>query len=592
MRASGVALLALVLLAPPAASAQDSLPVPPPVAPSADSADAYAALQEAVRTTVPVPPRLGPVGPRPAGARLVITRDSIDWSGAATVSDLLARIPGTFAWRGGGIGRPEPVNFRGRGAASTEFFLDGVPYTPIGPDSTGVDPALLPLGLVDRIEVVRWPGSLEVHLFTRANDREAAASHIMLAAGPGKLAHYEGAFERRFGSGLGVGAGLDYWKNPPPAGAVGEWDATHIWGQLSYVPTARGGLVVQYLGSSLDRDPFSDDGVAMGERVEGRRGELSLRAFVAGGADGQGPRVDVLGSRASFDSMGVDHDVWRAGAMVSWRTPRATLRAQGFYASHWTPIDAALSVAWSPVSTVTLTADAHYQQHEGDRTSTWAGVQAGLGLPAGFAVVASGRAGTQVAAPSVLASAEQDLREAEVGLVWSRPWVSLDARVARTGSWVPPSFHSYGTLVTLSEVPDATWLSVAGRLQPVGWFAVSGSYDQPTEPSVAGAPPRHWHLTGTIRSKFLRTFRSGAFDLKLELGYEGWRAGTLGLDGSGAAVLTPESHFLRSQVQVAIESFSVVWESRNLLNEPAAHVPAFRIPRYSGFFGVRWAFRN
>ena len=108
--------------------------------------------QEGAR--VPVLPLLEPPGPRPALTRMVFTRDSIEWGHAATVGDLLTQVPGVFLWRGGFIGRPEPVNYQARGASSTEYYLDGLPYVPAGVDSIAVDPALFSISFLERIEVL------------------------------------------------------------------------------------------------------------------------------------------------------------------------------------------------------------------------------------------------------------------------------------------------------------------------------------------------------------------------------------------------------------------------------------------------------
>ena len=49
-----------------------------------------------------------------------------------TVGDLLTQVPGVYLWRGGFIGRPEPVNYQARGASSAEYYLDGLPYVAAG----------------------------------------------------------------------------------------------------------------------------------------------------------------------------------------------------------------------------------------------------------------------------------------------------------------------------------------------------------------------------------------------------------------------------------------------------------------------------
>ena len=600
MRASTLALTVLLAL-PAQAIAQDTLPVLPPGMPGVgapdqpeDSVEEWRQLQEDARTPVASIPRLDVPGPLPSGSRMVFTRDSIDWSGALTVSDLVAQVPGAWLWRAGGVGRPEPVAYAGRGSASVEYLVDGLPYLALGPDSVSTDPATLPLELFSRVEVERWPGQLRVHLFTRSHDRLAAKSNILLSAGPSSYKQYGAALERRSRGGLGFGAGLDYREAPPPSGSTGQYKGTHLWGQVSYVPAPNSGVVLQYLSSSLDRDLFSD-GAITGERIEGRRGEVMLRGFVgnAAGAAGQGVRFDLLAQRSGFDSMGVDQSVWRAGGGLTWRSARTSARVLGLWANRWTPLDLQAGASIAPAPLVTLSVDGRYQAHDGERSSRWIGGRAGIGLPGGASVFGSARLGQAVAAPAVLASPEQDVSEAEVGLLWDRDWIGVEGRISRTGAFVPLAYQEIPLVTTLADVPATTWVSVGGRLKPLDWISFRGWYSQPSGSTApGGAPARHWTLTGTIRTKFLRTFRSGAFDLKLEAGYEGWRAGVLGFDALGGPVTVNEAHYLRTRVQVAIESFSIFWESRNVLDETENPVPGFRIPQYSGAFGVRWGFTN
>ena len=556
-----------------------------------DSVAAYEKLEAAARTRVPVAPRLGGEGPLPASSRIVLTRDSMDWSGAVTLADLLARVPGTYIWRGGGLGRPEMVDYAGRGTAALEVLLDGMPYDPIGPDSVAIDPATIPLGIVDRVEIERWPSTLRVMLYTPANDRLAARSHIVLAAGPGKLAKYEVSLERRFKGGFGIGAAGDYLKVPPPAGATGIFQRTGYWAQLSYVPSARTGLMLEYLGNSLDRDAFSD-GVLTGPALEGRRGEMRARAFYGGRPDGTGLRLDLLGSRAGWDSMGVKQTIWRGGAALNLRAPLVAASGAVFLANRWTRLDASGRVSWTPLALVTLAGEGVYRRYDGARDAAWIGGRAGIGLPGGFELSATGRAGHVVSAPSLAASPEQPVREVEGALLWNTGRLGAEGRIARTKSFVPDVYQEFPGIVVAASTPGATWLTAGGFVRPLDWITVRGWYSQATTPAPDGAPPRHWSVTGTIRSRLLHTFRSGAFDLKLELGYEGWRAGVLGQDAGGAPVVLSEAHYLRSLVQVGIESFSVFWESRNLSDEAVAYVPGFRIPRFSGVFGVRWGFMN
>ena len=596
MRGSFAAALLLAALAPLRASAQDvdTIPkLPEAGATRADSAEEFLRRQAEARIRVPAMPSLAAEGPLPPAARLLFTRDSIDWSGAATVGDLLARVPGVHLWRGGGIGRPEPAEFRGRGAASAEYFLDGMPYVAVGPDSVSVDPALLPLGLLDHVEIERWPGLLRVHLFTRRHDRLAAASHIVIGAGPEKFAMYRATLERRFTSGFGFGAGADYLKAPAAGGTggTGEYQNTQYWIQGSYVPSARFGVQLQYLGSTPDRDAFTGLG-GSGERHEGRRGDLQARLFVGGRPDGTGPRFDVVYARTAFDSAGIDQTVAQIGGAASVRSSTWGARAAAFHRTRWMPLDASVTASWSPAALLTLAGEGAYRRYDGDRDGRWVGLRAGLGLPGGLSLSGAARTGEDVAAPSLADSPVQKIAEAEGTVGWKLPWIEVEAGYARTRSFAPPAFQPYPAIVSIAPSGRSDWLTLSGRLAPLGWFSVRGWYADPRNGTPDGSPPRHYSGAATIRSKFLRRFPSGAFDLKLELGVEGWEAGVLGRDAGGIPVVLPAAQFVRGLIQVQLESFSVFWESRNLTNEPTGYVPGLRVPRYNGFFGIRWGFSD
>ncbi len=67
-------------------------------------------------------------------------------------------MPGSYLWRTGWLGTASLPNYHGRGAASVEYFLDGLPYVAVGPDSVAVDPSIFALSLLERVEIEPWPG--------------------------------------------------------------------------------------------------------------------------------------------------------------------------------------------------------------------------------------------------------------------------------------------------------------------------------------------------------------------------------------------------------------------------------------------------
>ena len=105
-------------------------------------------------------------------------------------------------------------------------------------------------------------------------------------------------------------------------------------------------------------------------------------------------------------------------------------------------------------------------------------------------------------------------------------------------------------------------------------------------------PPTHSTNTATIRSKFLRKFRSGIFDLKLQLRMESWGRGIIGRDAAGAPITLRGATFYESLLEIQLQSFTLYWDRRNLSGTKLTYVPGFQIPSYGSNFGVRWEFAN
>jgi len=281
--------------------------------------------QQEERVRVPVLAHVGAGGPRPPTTRIVFNRDSIEWGNAATVGDLLGQIPGVYLWRGGFTGRPEPVNFEGRGSTSAEYYLDGLPYVPAGIDSVGVDPALFSLSLLDRIEVERWPGLLRVDLFTRRHDRLAPRSRLAIARGDRNFARYEGDLERRFPSGLGFSLAADYLSSPTASVTSSSYSNTQLWAQGGYVPSPRFGVQYQILRSRPTRrafvisDPIPNDTIGPG--FKGTRTDAQARLSLRSRDDGLGPGLDLVYGRTAWDGSGLDQQINQIGGYLSFRAP-------------------------------------------------------------------------------------------------------------------------------------------------------------------------------------------------------------------------------------------------------------------------------
>jgi hypothetical protein len=130
------------------------------------------------------------------------------------------------------------------------------------------------------------------------------------------------------------------------------------------------------------------------------------------------------------------------------------------------------------------------------------------------------------------------------------------------------------------------------RLAPLRWITLEGWYSDPREVTPEGIPPTHSMTAVTLRSKFLRQFPSGIFDLKLRLSVESWGTGVIGRDETGAPLRLGGATFFRSLLQVQLQSFSLFWDRGNLSSTELTYVPGFEIPAYGTVFGVRWEFLN
>jgi hypothetical protein len=549
-------------------------------------------------TWVPPLPYIGAEGPRADGARIVFTRDSMDWAMARTLGDLVATVPGSYLWRTGWIGTSSPASYRGRGSGSVEYYLDGLPYVSVGPDSTAVDPSIFALSLLERVEIEPWPGVLRVYLYSRRYDRVAPRSLIGLSRGTNSLTSFQAQLEKRSVNKLSFGIAGDYYNSSRIAGSTGTFYLnTQAWAQVSYVPSPRHGLVLQYLTSSPKRqDELSTITGSTVLGTVGGRTDAFLRGFLRKRDDGLGPGVDFTVGRTHFGSDSVNiisQDIWSFTANGSWRTPTLSATASAAYRTRWTNVDLGASVGWTPSPRIGINANAVFQLLSASRTSTWVGAQASISPLSHLFIRASGRLGSVVQAPSLEADTAQKVMEASGSIGWESRFLGASVGVARTSAWNPVVFQPTELFITTIAPSAATnWFTASGRVDPTNWLSVGGWYSSAIDLMPDGQPPQHARVMATVRSRFLRTFPSGAFDLKLSLGLERWSGGVLGADEGGTPLVLPSQMYLETLIELRIQSFIVYFNRANLMSETPGYVPGFPVQPLATTFGIRWGFLN
>jgi hypothetical protein len=217
---------------------------------------------------------------------------------------------------------------------------------------------------------------------------------------------------------------------------------------------------------------------------------------------------------------------------------------------------------------------------------------AGLRPVRGVSLTGTARLGNVVAAPSILSDTAQRLRDFEASLAWDRERFGAEVRYTRTSAFNPFAYADFLELPSLAPSPEVDWLTASARVAPLRWLTLQSWYSDPRKGTVDGVPPTHSVSTATIRSKFMRAFPSGVFDLKLQLGMESWGQGTIGRDVLGVPVNLRGATFFTSLVEFQIQSFSLYWQRGNLSATKLTYVPGFRLPAFGSNFGVRWEFVN
>ena len=570
---------------------------------------------EAGRNRVPVFPRLGRREMMAPLSRIVYDRDSLEWHNMATLSDLLAKVPGVFVWRGGWVGRPEPINFQGRATASMELVVDGIPYLALGPDSVAVDPSILPMTFFDRVEIERLPGFLRVHLFSRRHDRLPPRTRVGVASGDFNIARYIGSLEKRTAKGFGYVVAAEHLAIPLRSGDQGSYSNTQTWIQASYVPAGRIKAMVQLfrgvpkredvrvLTSTGALDPASD---TLSQGLNGHRTDLQASAVYQRRPDGLGFRGVAFAGQSSWreDSteltLGgpdrhlqyVDQRVWQLGGQAGYRTATSSLEARAWHRTRWTPLEVRALAAASPVRALGLDFEGVYQRHGGGRTSRFVTGRAGLSLPGGFRLGAMGRTGARVVYPMVAAATAVPLTDLAGLLSRDRPRLGFEVGYWRTAAFAPERFSLYRTIDTIGPSGPTRWLTVSGRLAPKQWFIIDGWYSNPIGAKPEGQPPTHSIVNATIQSRFLPTFRSGIFGLKLQGSMETWGTGVIGRDKTGQPITEKGATFFRAQFQLKIGDFVAYYDRANFQASRAGYLPNLPLLRLASSFGVRWEFAN
>lgn len=588
-RAAGTAfaVAALLLGAAPPAAAQEAPP---------DSARAAAPG----RTAETAPMRVEEVAPGPLspGARLVFTRDSLIWVNGYTLADLLSEVPGVYVARTGFAGQPTPALYGGRGTAGLEILYDGVPMAALGPDSLAVDPGRISLIGIRRVEVERHPAFLRVYLVSERHERLGARSYLRIMNGDFSTAGYAGVFQYRWRNGLGLDLSADYLNAKGGQGVERDARWFDMRAAVDWSPTPLLSASYQLRTLTLDREAtVTATGLRIPLREDGRRESL-LRLVASTRPERKGWSIEagLVTSTWRADSGTVDtllgeRSMTRAFGGVRYADRGVSLDLTARVSDYHTPLDVELQAGWLPLSWLVVSGNGRLASHRDDRSSRTAWGSIGVYRGA-FSLVGDVRWTDAVATPVLSTDTAQSTLDlgARAGLQARK--LTVHAGVEQRDPFAPPDLGIIPDLPPLLPSPRATF-AIADLTVNLGPLSVSGWIAEP----VAGSspsfePPRHARAAFTFRSRFLRTFRSGAFDLKVQLAMESWSEGVAGTDASGFPVPLPGATITEAFLQFEIASFHAFYSLKNALRSQDGFVPGFEFPRNLQTFGVKWVFRD
>lgn len=581
-----------VAAGPASARQQDTLPAPPDSLPA--QADTGTIRPDSIAGTRD--PDV-PAGPLPPGTRLTLTRDSLLWTSAFTLSDLIALVPGVYVARGGFWGQPEYIQYGGRGGSALEVYWDGMPMVPLGQDSLFFDPSRVPLSYLERVDIEVEPAGIRVYLVSERHGGPAARSKVRIVSGPFETAAYAGLFQHRWPNGIGLDLAADFLGSEGARGPEGSDNFFSVWTKLSWLPQPGAGMSYQMHRQQQERPAVTSNGATGVPALLGTRNDVLFSLFREWGPERDRLRLDggvAINSWVPDSGFAVPaQNVRQAFAALGYQRPNLSARLETRVGDRRTLAGVSGRAGWVPFRGVVLSGNANWRWHEGNRTSR--AVHGAAGLYVGpLSLVADATVQDVVQAPALRADTVIPTTDRRVrAAVDARP-LSASVALVERDRFDAIAFPALRVIGSFPPTPSTRYVEGAIRLRPNSAWSVGAWYSNPLSDTALAPlqPPTHARADLTLRSKFWPTFRSGAFDFMVQLAMESWSTGTAGLDATGVPIALPGATFWHVFVQFQIVGFTAFWDFRNARLTEAQYVPGLAYPRQAQTFGVTWEFSN
>jgi len=553
-------------------------------------------------------------------------RDELFASGAQTLTDLLARIPGFSDFRAGWLSTPMIGTYM-ENAARIRVFYDGVELDPLNArDGNTTDLATIQIWTLEEVAVERGAEELRVYLRSWRVDHLTPSSRADVATGTQETNEYRAFYGQRFKPGEALQVAAQQFTNIGPFGGGG--DETSLMARLGYA-----------------RGPWSFD--VFGNRY--RRGMDPLTEVDLNGGPPPGPGLgDFEGTWTTAYVRGgygdPDHGVWAQVMATTLQFKNSSLESS---VAADTVINPATGLPFPQATADTSASESQYIAAGGfskwgirfsgtDRFRVFAG-HGTSNEPSGRASFESGplalsayidhdapSAWPTATAPNAFQTIPISIEEVSARLT-PLPFISIMGAASRTTSTGAPDAPPT-SLAMRGEVGlrvGQLWFSGGVMTQDTGRVAALSVYDPSYVPAAIGRTTGefgsirgviwegiHADITGidwgsagpyrpnyqaraelSLQSEWLHKFPRRTFSIHASGAFE-YRSPTPFPVAGGSEVFSPVVYDLSTLLELRILQATIFWDFRNVLGYPYTLVPGYLMPRQVNIYGVRWSFWN
>lgn len=559
---------------------------------ASDSTTRDSVRTDTVKSPIAVAPR--PAQPEVTGRTVRWDRAAIHASGALTLPELLAQVPGAMAYHAGHLASPTATAWYGE-VGRVRVLLDGVAVDPLDPREGGVhDLAAIQLWSLEEVAVERLAGELRVHLRSWRVERTTAQTRTDVLTGSEETNLYRGFFGKRLFNGAVIQVAAQQYSTTSVRTA-GDGDAMSAFARLGW---ARGPVTVDGVLSRMGRTRFATkrnlvSGTLMQSAIPGFAGR-DLTAYLRaawGSPDSTGLWAQVIAATLSHAETGdtlVGADtavsqsqyvamagITRWGARLS---AAGRLRAQGGATGFSPELRGSWENHWLAVS-------ASLDGRGADSTSR----MDVLALVSPFPwLQLSGAHSLHGPDDEVVYGPARSVTRAEAAFRLGGRW--LRAGLVQRSASLSPGMPVFDSMYVPVAVPATTGIE-AGLSGPIwgpfsfDWRGIRWSEEVTYRPLVES------HTAIRVHTTFPRQLTRRLFDLRAAITHE-YRGRAEFPVSPGTGTRAEGAGFLGGLLEIRIGSAHIFWYNRNMTGKVHEDVPGYLMPRLVQLYGLRWEFWN